>query len=196
MAKGPPIITYALITANIAVFVYGMSLPAGKLFSQWGLWPHYDAAHANIYGGDEWWRWITSGFVHTGVLHVGMNMFVLWMFGRQVEPLLGRARFAAVYAASLLGGSALIAVLGQQGTVAGGASGAIFGIVAAYVAIGITLRLPFQAVALQAGVWLVIGFYIQGIAWQGHLGGALAGWLATAIIIRAAGRKRPPGVGR
>ncbi len=195
IAKGPPFVTIALIAINVAVFLYGLTLQKMQLFSEWGLWPKYGPQVRYLGAGDEWWRWITSGFVHGGVLHIGMNMFVLWMFGRQVETLLGRVRFALVYFTSLLGGSAMVVLLGEQGSVVGGASGAIFGLVGAYVAIAITLKLPFQSVAIQAGIWLVLGFTISGVSWQGHVGGALTGWIVTVVILRLAARRKPPPLG-
>ena len=188
VAAGPPIMTYGLVGLNVAAYVYGMTLRPGQLFSAWGLWPHYEALHPYAYGGTEWWRWISNGFVHENILHIGMNMFVLVMFGRQVEALLGRARFAILYAASLLGSSALVAVLGHTGSVNGGASGAIFGLIAGYIAIAMTLHLPVQSLVLQAGAWLVVGFFVPGLSWQGHLGGALTGWVVTALILRLASR--------
>jgi membrane associated rhomboid family serine protease len=188
VASGPPVVTYALVALNVAAYLYGLSLGTGVLFSKWGLWPHYDATHPHPYGGTEWWRWISDGFVHVSILHIGMNMFVLVMFGRQVEMLLGRMRFIVLYAVSLLGSSALVAVLGDSGSVNGGASGAIYGLIAGYVAIAMTLRLPVQSLVLQAGAWLVIGFFVPGLSWQGHLGGALTGWVVTAVILRLASR--------
>lgn len=186
--QGPPAVTYALIGINVVVYLYGMTLGVGALFSKWGLWSHYDPMNPYLYAGTEWWRWVSSGFVHGGILHLGMNMFVLYIFGRQLEPLLGRARFTMVYGISLLGGSALVWLLGTPNTVSGGASGAIFGLIAAYVAIAVSLRLPVQSLVLQAGAWLVVGFFIPGLSWQGHLGGALTGWVVTAIVLRLASR--------
>jgi len=187
---GPPVVTYALIVVNIAIFLYGLTLRPGQLFSEWGLWPHYDPTMAYAGAGTEWWRWISSAFVHGGWLHIGMNMFVLWSFGREVEQRLGKWRFVLVYAVSLVGGSALVAWLGTAGTRVGGASGAIFGIIAAFVVIATRMRLNVQFVVVQAGAWLVLGLFLPGIAWQGHLGGALAGWVATTAILDLAKRRR------
>jgi membrane associated rhomboid family serine protease len=192
VASGPPVLTFGLVALNVAAYLYGMTLKPGQLFSAWGLWPHYDALHPYMYGGAEWWRWIANGFVHENILHIGMNMFVLVMFGRQVEMLLGRVRFAILYGVSLLGSSALVAILGTTGSVNGGASGAIFGLIAGYIAIAMRLHLPVQSLVLQAGAWLVIGVFVPGLSWQGHLGGALTGWVVTALILRLASRRTAP----
>lgn len=185
--------TFGLVALNVVAYLYGMSLKPGQLFSEWGLWPHYDSSILWAGSGGEWWRWVTNGFVHENPLHIGMNMFVLVMFGRQVEMLLGRVRFAILYGVSLLGSSALVAILGVTGSVNGGASGAIFGLIAGYVAIAMTLHLPVQSLVLQAGAWLVIGFFVPGLSWQGHLGGALTGWVVTTVILRLASRPAVPG---
>jgi membrane associated rhomboid family serine protease len=185
--------TIGLVALNVIAYLYGMTLKSDQLFSEWGLWSHYDPTHAIPGAGTEWWRWISNGFVHENPLHIGMNMFVLVMFGRQVEMLLGRVRFAILYGASLLGSSALVVVLGLAGGPTGGASGAIFGLIAGYIAIAMKLHLPVQSLVLQAGAWLVIGVFVPGLSWQGHLGGALTGWVVTALILRLASRKAAPG---
>ena len=192
-AAGPPRVTIGLIVVNLAIYLYGSTLADGEFFLRLALWPHYDALNPYYWAGAEWWRWISSGFVHLGVFHIGMNMVVLYMFGRELEPLLGRARFALVYGVSLLGGSALVALLGQANHPTGGASGAVYGLIAAYVAIAVSLRLPVRSLVMQAGAWLIAGFIIPGLSWQGHLGGAIAGWVVTTVILRLASRRKPPG---
>jgi membrane associated rhomboid family serine protease len=193
--QGPPVVTYALIGLNVLVYLYAQAEGVDSLFKRWGLWAKYDPTNLSpadaLVAGDEWWRWVTSGFVHGGILHIGLNMFVLYAMGRQLEGLLGRARFATIYGASLLGASAAVVTLGDPGTVTGGASGAIYGLVAAFVAVALSLRLPVQSLVLQAGAWLIAGFIIPGLSWQGHLGGALTGWLVTAVILRLV--QRPKG---
>lgn len=193
-AAGPPRVTIGLIVVNVIVFLYAQTLGGDRLFLQWGIWPKFDAtqlpaAYASV-AGDEWWRWITSGFVHLGLLHLGMNMLVLYMFGRELEPLLGRARFALIYGVSLLGASAFVEMLSARNNPTGGASGAVYGLIAAYVAISVSLRLPVRSLVLQAGAWLIAGFFISGLSWQGHLGGAVTGGLLTALILRLARRQK------
>src|SRR6187431_1327952 len=124
-AGGKPVLTYALILANVAAYAYGyLWLGYAKWVTTWGLWP--DGVEGFPDFGQDWYRWVTSGFLHFGIFHLLMNMFVLWQFGTQLEPALGRLRFGIVYAVSLLGSSAAIMLLGN-GSVHGGASGAIFG---------------------------------------------------------------------
>jgi len=172
-ALGTPYVTYGLIIANVAAFVYGyLVLGKNRWWLEWALIPGAGEATGGI--GDEWYRWITSGFIHFSLWHIGMNMFVLWQFGTQLEPILGRVRFSLLYAASMIGGSAAVVLLGQGG-IHGGASGAIFGVIAAYAVVLFKLRLDYRSLVTTAGLWLVLGFVIPGISWQGHLGGAVAG---------------------
>jgi membrane associated rhomboid family serine protease len=186
-------VTIGLIVVNVIVFLYAQSVGGNTVFLEWAIWPKFDVTQLHpldaVVAGDEWWRWISSGFVHLGVLHLGMNMLVLYMFGRELEPLLGRARFALIYGVSLLGASAFVEVLSARNNPTGGASGAVYGLIAAYVAISVSLRLPVRSLVLQAGAWLIAGFFISGLSWQGHLGGALAGGLVTALILRLARRQ-------
>jgi membrane associated rhomboid family serine protease len=180
--------TYGLVGINVLVYLYAQTEGVGVVFRRWGLWAKFDPATLSpsdlLVAGDEWWRWVSSGFVHGGILHIGLNMLVLYTFGTQLEALLGRARFTLIYALSLLGASAFVETFGDPNTVTGGASGAIYGLVAAFVAISLSLRLPVQSLVLQAGAWLVAGFIIPGLSWQGHLGGAVAGGLVTALMLR------------
>lgn len=186
--------TFALIAANLAVFAYTTVLDpqslAGRGISrgqaQLGL---YRDALADIpsrivladgtdyiVNGNDWYRMISSGFVHFGIVHVGLNMFLLYMLGRMVEPMVGRTRFLLVYLASLLGGSALAVIL-QGDALAGGASGAIFGL------IGLTAvayyRNGINPLSTSIGSLLVLNlvftFMVPGISIGGHLGGLVAG---------------------
>ncbi|WP_296666839.1 rhomboid family intramembrane serine protease [Demequina sp.] len=187
---GTPYVTYGLIAANVLAFLYGTYvLGTGVWRVEWSLIPNPTVfADFALGGGDEWYRWITSGFLHFGLPHLAMNMFVLWQFGSQLEPILGRARFIGLYLASLLGGSASVMLLANSG-IHGGASGAIFGLIAAFAVVLIKLRLDYRSLVTTAGLWLVLGFVIPGISWQGHLGGAVAGALAMLAMLRWVDRR-------
>jgi membrane associated rhomboid family serine protease len=124
----------------------------------------------------EWYRLISSGFLHYGLLHVGMNMFLLWQLGQLLEPALGRGRFTLLYFAAMLGGSAGALALSPN-ALTGGASGAVFGLMAA-AAVGLHQR---GVNPMKTGIGatlllnLLITFAIPGISVGGHLGGALMG---------------------
>ncbi|TDT36444.1 membrane associated rhomboid family serine protease [Streptomyces sp. BK208] len=131
----------------------------------------------------EWERMLTGAFLHQspfesafGILHLTLNMVVLWQLGRVVELMLGRFRFAALYLLSALGGSVLELVLADPGQVSVGASGAVFGVGAAYYVLHRRLGADPAGVnrlMLPLLLWLVVSAWFT--SWQGHLGGLLAG---------------------
>jgi len=143
----------------------------------------------------EPWRFITSAFAHSpgSLTHIGFNMLTLWLMGRYLEPILGRAKFLAIYLTSALGGGALFVWLGAWNSGVVGASGAIFGLFGAYLVIAWLLKRPLTSVWVLLGLNLVIMVLFPGIAWQAHIGGFLAGAAATGavgldLIRRRAGR--------
>ncbi len=174
--RSKPYLTYGLIAANVLFYLYGISLGMQEWQFTYGFAPLLS---------DEWYRWLTSGFVHGSLLHIGLNMFMLFQFGTQLEQIIGRWRFALLYALSLVGGSIAINILGAPNQLHVGASGAIFGLFAAYGVLLYRLKLPWQSLATTAGIWLVAGLFIPGISWQGHLGGAIAGGAVMAILVAA-----------
>ncbi|WP_083980090.1 rhomboid family intramembrane serine protease [Demequina salsinemoris] len=191
-AFGRPYVTYTIIGLNVAAYLYGtLVLGTQQWAAEWGLIPALDGELGGL--GEEWYRWITSGFLHFSLLHIGMNMLVLFQFGTQLEPIMGRVRFAALYVVSLLGGSLAVELLASSG-VHGGASGAIFGLFAAYAVVLYKLKLNYQSVVTTGGLWLVLGFIVPGLSWQAHLGGAVAG--AATMLAMLHWVKSPQGARR
>jgi membrane associated rhomboid family serine protease len=141
----------------------------------------------------EVYRVITSGFLHAGILHLGLNMFALYILGTILEPGIGTARFLAIYFVSLLGGS-FGALLLDPREVTVGASGAIFGLMAATFIVA--RGRGMDELASQVGIFVVINLVftisIPGISIGGHLGGLIAGGLA-ALLITALERRRTQG---
>lgn len=180
--RATPYVTYALIAINVAIFAVTASQAHSitdnhfsRLFYDWMLAPHAVAQ-------GEWFRVIGSGFLHYGPLHLLVNMFALYILGRDTEMVLGRARFVAVYAVSLLGGSAAVMWLATDAFTAG-ASGAIYGLFGAMTVILLRLKQsPVQMLVLIA-INILISVSLPGISLWGHLGGLLAGTLATAGIL-------------
>ncbi|RZS37552.1 membrane associated rhomboid family serine protease [Herbihabitans rhizosphaerae] len=179
-----------LIALNVAVFAYTAyeakdiaHNEASELFRQWGLWPPITA-----YG--EWWRLITSGFLHYGPIHLLMNMLALFVLGRDLEPVLGRVRFTAVYLVSLLGGGAAVFLFGAREAMVAGASGAVFGLMGALAVIVLRLKLnPSGAIGVIA-INLFISVTLPGISLLGHLGGLVVGGLTTMALVYAPMRSR------
>lgn len=187
-----PLVVPALVVLNLLAFaataVQAGSIAANArsaLFVDWALSPGTVAA-------GEWWRLVTSGFLHIGPLHIAFNMFALWIIGRDMEMLLGRGRFLAVYLLGMLGGAAAVMVLYGPGEYVAGASGAVFGLMGGLVVALLRLRRPLNQVLGLLAVNLALGFFVPGISWQAHLGGLLAGAAATAVLVYAPPARRAP----
>ncbi len=143
--------------------------------------------YAGIYsapGYFEPWRLLTTVFVHsTGfILHLVLNMYTLWIFGRLLEGMIGSRRFLALYLLAGLGGSIGVLWLAGPTTPVVGASGAIFGVIGAFVVIHRSLGGSAPQLYVLLALNLLIGFLPgTGIAWQAHVGGlatgALIGWI-------------------
>ena len=141
---------------------------------------------------DGWYRLVTSGFLHFGIIHLAFNMYFLYVLGPMLEPGLGRINFLLLYMASLLGGS-LGVVLVDSGGITAGASGAVFGLLAA-ATVGLWRRgvNPFTTGIGSALILnLFITFAIPGISIGGHIGGAIAGAICGLVML-APGHRRGP----
>ena len=183
-ARQPTLVTYTLIAINVAVYLWTVN--ADRKFDL-GRIPHgdYTLALAKPFIQDgQYYRLISSGFLHYGIFHIGMNMLLLFQLGQLLEPAIGRVRFALLYFASLLAGS-FGALMLQPNGLTGGASGAVFGLMAA-AAIGLHRR---GVNVFKTGIGtililnLVITFTIPGISVGGHLGGAIAGAICGFVIL-------------
>jgi membrane associated rhomboid family serine protease len=174
-ARQPTLVTYVLIGINVAVYFWTASSPRNEF--------RIALAEPFIQNG-EYYRLITSGFLHYSIFHIGMNMLLLFQLGQLLEPAIGRVRFALLYFAALLAGS-FGALLLQPNGLTGGASGAVFGLMAA-AAVGLHRR---GVNIFQTGIGtvlilnLVITFTIPNISVGGHLGGAIAGAMTGFVVL-------------
>ncbi|QLY31074.1 rhomboid family intramembrane serine protease [Nocardia huaxiensis] len=180
-----PYVTYGLIALNLIVFAItavqartamDMNSRNSELFYDWVLVPV-------AVGEGEWWRVLGSGFLHYGLIHVAVNMFALYVLGPYAEIALGRGRFVAVYFASLLGGSAAITALSEPLSASAGASGAIFGLFGAVAVIMLRTKQNMTQILVLLVINLIITFSVPNISIWAHLGGLLAGTVATAGIL-------------
>ncbi|HEY7196629.1 MAG TPA: rhomboid family intramembrane serine protease [Gaiellaceae bacterium] len=130
----------------------------------------------------DWWRLVTSAFLHASPIHILFNMAMLWWFGAPLEALIGRWRFLAVYFVSILAGAAgALIVSPTQATV--GASGAVFGILGAGIVLERRQIYVFGGSALLvAGFNLVLSFVISNVSVGGHIGGLVGGMLAMLAM--------------
>ena len=177
---GMPVVTYALIALNVLTFALQMSV--GDLQKQLVLWPPA-VADGQLY------RLVTSAFVHYGATHLLLNMWALYVVGPPLEMLLGRLRFGALYALSLLGGSVLVYLL-TLNTATAGASGAVFGLFGATFVAAKRLNLDMRWVVTVVVINLVFTFVARGISWQGHVGGLVTGGLVAAAFVYAPRARR------
>jgi membrane associated rhomboid family serine protease len=195
--SGTPVVTYTLIALN--VIGYLIELADGKaIYYGQMVGGAYDPNLHELVGvalGD-WYRLITSAFMHEppsggfGIFHILFNMWALWILGPALEGLLGRARFLTVYIVSALAGSVLFYLLAPANASAVGASGAIFGLLGAWFVLSRRLRMNPRVIVFWIVINLVFTFTVHGIAWQGHLGGLIAGSALTAGFVYAPRQNR------
>ncbi len=176
-------VTYALIGINVIAYLIEIGSGSGGLTGSGTVISDYGLFAPAVADGD-WYRLVTSGFLHSGLIHIGFNMYFLYILGRLLEPTLGRIRFVILYFASLLAGSLGVVVL-EPNSLAVGASGAVFGLLAAAFVIARGRRVDW--IAGQLGVLLLLNlalsFGIAHIAIGAHLFGAGAGLLCGLLIL-------------
>ncbi|MGO1053802.1 rhomboid family intramembrane serine protease [Crossiella sp. CA198] len=183
-----PIVMPVLIALNIVVFAITV-VQAGSVNNLAASWVYDNGAMWNLaVAGDQWWRLITSAFLHVALWHLAVNMLSLWMLGQELEPLFGRIRFLLLYLLSAVG-SAVAVFLFSEGAV--GASGAIFGLLGAVVVVFIRKRQSLQPLLMVFGLNVVFGLVIGNVSWVGHAGGLVTGALVAAglIYVPVASRK-------
>jgi membrane associated rhomboid family serine protease len=182
-----PVLTYALIAVNVLMYFGSRAGPGGNDFALFG----------PFVADGEVWRLITAGFMHAGLFHLLMNMYALYWLGQMLEPVLGNARFGALYLTSLLAGS-FGALLLSPDAFTVGASGAVFGLMAAAVVLarqrGIDLMQSglLPVLLLNLAITFFPGF---NISIGGHLGGLIGGGLAMLAMEEIARRRLPKALG-
>jgi membrane associated rhomboid family serine protease len=184
MTSDRPVVTIALIAINVLVYFGGSTRPG--FLNDFGL---FGPAVAN----GDWYRLVTSGFLHSGLIHIGFNMYILWFLGNLLEPSLGPVRFGALYFASLLAGS-FGALLLSPTSLTVGASGAVFGLMGATFVMQRARGMnPMQGgigplIVLNLAFSLLPGFNISiGGHLGGLIGGTLAGWAMDEMRRRRIG---------
>lgn len=186
-----PVVVFTLVGLLAAIFVVQLAITPWLAEHQGVLM----MVPAEIRHGQHLWTIVTSGFLHGGFAHLLGNLYFLYIFGDNVEDVLGRTRFLTVYAVSLLTGSLLHFAFNADSAIPMlGASGAISGIMASYVLLFPKTKLWVMIVLFRVRipVWAYLGFWVlfqvamaythaQGTAWFAHLGGFAAGMVATYI---------------
>ena len=192
----PGLFTTSLLVLNVAMFAIEILVggagsisngPSGdKLLNLGALYPPAIAT------GHQYWRLITAMFLHAGILHIALNMYALYLFGYLIEGAFGRRWFLAIYFGSGFLGSVTSFVFGPALEIGVGASGAIFGLLGAWVAFNYRRRsnplasanLRWALMLIGLNTLLAAGFH--GIDWRAHAGGLVAGvaagWFAEGLV--------------
>jgi membrane associated rhomboid family serine protease len=129
------------------------------------------------------WQMVTSLFTHVELFHIGFNMVALWFLGPQLEMVLGRVRFIALYLLSGLVGSVGVYWLSDQSTPTLGASGAIFGLMAALLVVARKAHADVSQLLVWIGINAALTFFASGISWQGHVGGFVGGLVLAGVLV-------------
>jgi membrane associated rhomboid family serine protease len=188
-------VTKILIAINAVVYL--ISISAVNFTNNFGLvgkaLPSAHATHLVGVAEGQYYRLVTSMFLHASFLHIAFNMWALWIVGRELEAVLGRTRYLTLYLLSGLGGSALAYLLAPANTVTVGASGAIFGLFGAMAVIGYRMKVDIRGIALVIGINLGITFTFSSvISWQAHVGGLVTGAAIAAAYAYAPRPNRVP----
>ena len=192
-----------LLVANIVVYGLQQMFPETMLI-HFALWPWGSFSDGDVSVGFKPWQLVTSAFMHGNLPHIALNMFALWMFGRDVEQVMGSRAFAWLYGASILTGSIVqlivVSMNVDQVTPTLGASGGVFGVLLAFgmmfprrkvLIYGV---IPLPAWAMVAGYGAleltqgVLGTQ-QGVAHFAHLGGMLGAFLVLFTMARQSLRR-------
>jgi membrane associated rhomboid family serine protease len=186
-----PIATYVLIALNVLIFFGVASSPGAEndltLFAS-GRFEFGGPLHGVAEG--EYWRLISTGFLHVDYWHIGLNMLALYWLGRMIEPALGHARFVAIYLTSLLTGSLLVLIL-QPNVETLGASGAVYGLLGAAIVMARNRDIDL----IQSGLLPILGLnfvitLLFGFSLAAHVGGLVGGLVVTFVVEELAKRRR------
>jgi membrane associated rhomboid family serine protease len=210
-SANPGLTTMVLIGVNVAVWIAVLAAGGSSsyLVDLLGLRPNgvciggglvFDVSHQRcdaeagtwlpgVVDG-AYWQLVTSMFLHVQLWHIGGNMLALYMLGPQIETVMGRTRFLALYFLSGLAGSATVYWLSAEVGTTLGASGAIFGLFGALVVIVHKIGGDLRSVAGLVLINIVITVAVPNISWQGHLGGFLGGAVIAAALVYAPRTRR------
>lgn len=183
-------VSTALIVGCVGLYVLVGLLGLAGGTSRWAMQP------VAIALGDQWFRLGTAIFMHAGLLHLGLNMYALYLLGPPLERALGHGRFLTLFLVSGFGGSVASYWFSPLRTFSVGASGAVFGLMAGWIVVHRRLDADATPVIALLAINVAIGFLIGGIDWRAHLGGAAVGALVTVILTSGRGAQGKAQAGR
>lgn len=192
---GTPV-TWAIMAVNIVVFIAEIVHP--KLMYDLSMLAYGGYAPGGLQAGvaqGAWYRLLTSAFTApgttvtgAGLIDLALNMWCLYIIGPQLERLFGAARYLGIYLLSAIGGSVLYYFM--EPGLAAGASGAIFGLFAAYFIATRRLGVNSSGIITLIVINLVFSFVVANIAWQDHIGGLITGAVMSAAYAYAPRKNR------
>ena len=167
--------TLSLITVISAAYLLNLVYPT-----------FYEKAalYGPLINSGEYWRLFTVALVHGGLTHLFFNMFSLLLLGNPIEAALGKTRFLVIFFTSLLTGSLASIYLTNDLHVSVGASGGVFGLFGAFIAMRNRINDGVRDIYVIVGLNFALGFILGGIDWRAHLGGLVGGYLTTAVLLR------------
>jgi len=184
-----PPVTMFLLASSVIVYILGAV--SGELndtlFRNFALFP-------SAVADGEWWRLVTTAFLHSGTMHILFNMYALYLLGPAIERQVGSLPFAGLYLASALAGSVAYAAFNSGPAV--GASGAVFGLFGAWLASAwkgrntAGGRAQLQSIGIILGINLLLPLAVPRIAWEAHVGGLVAGFLIAFLWTQVARDER------
>ena len=186
-SSGWNLITNALVATNIAVYAYTCMLSKNPLVTGLDVLIRFGQVNTLIVRG-YWWQLLTSIFIHINLLHLVFNMIFLFIYGSRAEKTLGKASYLAVYIASGLAGNiTTLIIMGlNNADVSAGASGAIFGILGAYmIHLGLRYDASIMPYLIYCFLLLMLNISVN-VNLIAHLGGLASGMIAGYLIAKLA----------
>ena len=185
MKNKKPIITISLIVINIIVFALMYLIGNGSTNTQTLI--DFGANYLPLTKSGDYYRLLTSAFLHIGLIHLALNMYSLFVIGTSIEYFYGKVKYLLIYLYSALIGSLFTVILSSNNTVAAGASGAIFGLLGAMLYFGYHYRgyignsIISQVVPVVL-INLFFGFITPGIGNAAHIGGLIGGYVISMAV--------------
>ena len=185
MKSKKPIITFSLIIINVIIFALMYAFGSGSENSETLV--KFGANYLPLTKSGEYYRLITSAFLHIGVIHLLLNMYSLYVVGTQIEYFYGKIKYVLIYLFSAIMGSLFTVVLSSSNTLAAGASGAIFGLLGALLYFGYHYRGYIGNVIIKQVIPIVllnlyIGYVTPGIGNAAHIGGLIGGYIIAMAV--------------
>ena len=181
-------LTQLLIAVNVVAFIWQSTTRGGVDYDHGYLSPQFVLQYG------EWWRIVTAAFLHANIAHIGLNMLALYSVGKEVEAAFGKTRFALIYALAIAGSGLSIVYFSAYTIPTLGASGAVFGVFGALVAVGLRLGRRGRSLIMNLvpvlALNLVFTFSIPGISAAAHVGGLITGFVAGLMLFTGARRRR------